>query len=172
MGEINDTPVDSIASIAPVTPSQTDTLVAPPGYVKEDTVVDVIPQDEASPAAPLTKEELKAQKKAQAENKREETQKRLEEKWAAKDAKDEVKAQKKAEKKAAKLRKKKLAAIKAAQRNEAKEQALLEKYKAKFQKEKDRLSEKAASSGKTKSFGKKDKTGLERVEVKDVENQL
>lgn len=95
----------------------------------------------------LTKEEIKAAQKAEAQRKKEAAkaareaaaQKRQEEKekrWAELDNKDEIKAKKKEEKKLQKLRKKKRKALEDQARQEARDAAVLEKYRQKFEQQK------------------------------------
>ncbi|MBR5562699.1 MAG: hypothetical protein IKW11_00535 [Bacteroidales bacterium] len=105
----------------------------------------------------LTPEEIKAAKKAEAQRKKEAAkaareaaaQKRQEEKekrWAELDNKDEIKAKKKEEKKLQKLRKKKRKALEDQARQEARDAAVLEKYRQKFEQQK----QKAESKNKPK----------------------
>ena len=101
----------------------------------------------------LTPEEIKAAKKAEAQRKKEAAkaareaaaQKRQEEKekrWAEHDNKDEIKAKKKEEKKLQKLRKKKRKALEDQARQEARDAAVLEKYRQKFEQQKQKAESK------------------------------
>lgn len=104
----------------------------------------------------LTPEEIKAAKKAEAQRKKEAAkaareaaaQKRQEEKekrWAELDNKDEIKAKKKEEKKLQKLRKKKRKALEDQARQEARDAAVLEKYRQKFEQQKQKADSRAKS---------------------------
>ena len=104
-----------------------------------------------------TKEEIRVAQKAEAKRKKEaakaareaEALKRQEEKekrWAELDNKDEIKAKKKEEKKLQKLRKKKRKTLEDQARQEARDAAVLEKYRQKFEQQK----QKADSKNKPK----------------------
>lgn len=104
---------------------------------------------------------------------REEKQKEREAKWAQLDSLDAMKARLKEEKKAAKLRARKLAALKAAMAQDAKEKARLEKYKAMYEKRKARLDARAAKKKKTGpkyKTDKQDKAGTEENPVEQKTN--
>ena len=104
----------------------------------------------------LTKEEIKAAQKAEAQRKKEaakaaretEAQKRKEEKekrWAELDNKDEIKAKIKEEKRLAKLRKKKRKALEDQARQAAKDAEVLEKYRQKFEQQKQKADSRTKS---------------------------
>ena len=107
----------------------------------------------------LTPEEIKAAKKAEAQRKKEAAkaareaaaQKRQEEKekrWAELDNKDEIKAKKKEEKELQKLRKKKRKALEDQARQEARDAAVLEKYRQKFEQQKHKAESRTKSKEK------------------------
>ena len=136
----------------------TDTLSVKPS-ISADT--DVTPVDsvktvdlrEALQAKmPLDpKAELKAKQKAEREakrlekeNARQEKISRKEARWAEKDARDAEKAAKKAAKVEEKQRVKMEKMLKAREKREAKEQRILEKYKARYENKKDKKAQKVA----------------------------
>ena len=95
------------------------------------------------------KEQLRAQKKAEQKAKRAEREKaiaeraaRKEAKWAALDARDAEKAARKAEKKLKKQRAKTLKMLEAKARQDAREQKIIDKYKARYEKQKARKEQK------------------------------
>lgn len=96
-------------------------------------------------AKPLSEREIK---KAQKEKAREERQAAKEAKWAELDARDAAKAKAKEEKAKAKKRKKTLKTLKAMEKRRAKEERILERYKARYEKQKARKDAKAAKSAK------------------------
>ena len=101
---------------------------------------------------------LKAQQKAEKEAKkaekdlaRQESLAKKEAKWAAKDEKDALKDALKAEKKATKQRAKMEKLRKAREEREAKEQKILERYKARYEKKKAREDDRALKKSEKKS---------------------
>jgi hypothetical protein len=97
------------------------------------------------------KAELKAKQKAEREakkvekeNARQEKLSRKEAKWAEKDARDAEKAAKKAAKVQEKQRVKMEKMLKAREKREAKEQRILDKYKARYENKKDKKAQKVA----------------------------
>ena len=113
--------------------------------------------DTLAPEKVLTKEEIKAAQKAEAQRKKEaakaareaEAQRRKEEKekrWAELDNKDEIKAKIKEEKRLAKLRKKKRKALEDQARQAAKDAEVLEKYRQKFEQQKQKADSKTFDS--------------------------
>lgn len=90
--------------------------------------------DSLKAAKQKQKEEKAAQKKAAADEKAAAKEAR----WAEKDAKDAVKAEKKAARDLARKRKSTLAAVLARDKREAKEQKILERYQARYEKRKAR----------------------------------
>lgn len=131
----------------------------------------------------LTKDEIKAAQKAEAQRKKEaakaareaEALKRkeeLEKRWAELDNKDEIKAKMKEEKKLQKLRKKKRKALEDQARQEARDAAVLEKYRQRFEQKKLKAQqkelEKSNSQPKISNSGK-EKISLPAELKKDIE---
>ena len=134
------TTVDSTMNISPADSSavQADTLIN-----NADSLLSVVDSTKASvDTAMVPVKDAKAEKAAQRAAKIAAREAR----WAVLDSLDAAKAQAKADKKAAGLRKKKLKQLKAAKAEEDKENARLEKYKAAYQKKKDRRDRKAAAA--------------------------
>lgn len=131
----------------------------------------------------LTKEEIKAAQKAEAQRKKEaakaareaEALKRkeeLEKRWAELDNKDEIKAKMKEEKKLQKLRKKKRKALEDQARQEARDAAVLEKYRQRFEQKK--LKAQSKELEKSNSQPKTSNSGIEKISLptelkKDIE---
>jgi hypothetical protein len=92
--------------------------------------------DSISAGKVMTKEEIKAVKKAEREAAQKKRKEEKEKRWAELDNKDEIKAKKKEEKRLAKLRKKKRKALEDRARQEARDAAVLEKYRQKFEQHK------------------------------------
>ena len=126
-------PVDTVAA-APV-----DTVSVMPkdslGTAPVDTsAVSTAPADTlAAPAAPPTKEELKAQEKAEKERLKAEKQAEREARWAEADRIREQKKAAKAQKKLERERQRKLKALRKMEKRAQKEQAQFEKYLLKEQ---------------------------------------
>ena len=115
-----------------------------PGGNSEPVSAEPVRQDaapavkEGEPAAPPTAEQLRAQKKAQAEEARNQRIAKREARWAELDARDAAKAEAKRQKALEKQRKKTLRAVLAKRRQDAADEAKLQRYIRMYEKRKAR----------------------------------